>query len=71
MSSVILAGDIGATKTVLALYRSDAERTGSVHDSVVAEKTFRNTAFSSFAEIISTFLAGRQEHAVRACFGAA
>ena len=59
---VLLAGDIGATKTVLALYGTS---------NLLTEKTFRNKEFSGLADVISSFLAGREERPVRACFGVA
>ena len=71
MRSIILAGDIGATKTILALYHTDAEKNSSGQDSLLAEKTFRNNEFSGFPELITAFLAGRKEQPVRACFGVA
>ncbi|MCW5201534.1 glucokinase [Desulfobulbus sp. US4] len=74
MSSLILAGDIGATKTVLALCDTrdtNAERNNSAQDDWLAEKTFRNKEFSGLSDIITSFLAGQEEKPVRACFGAA
>ena len=59
---VLLAGDIGATKTVLALYGTS---------NLLTEKTFRNKEFSGLADVITTFLAGREERPVRACLGVA
>ncbi len=61
--SFILAGDIGATKTDLALYAS----TGSP----LLEKTFRNKNFSGLSEIISVFLADQTNAPDQACFGVA
>jgi glucokinase len=79
MNALLLAGDIGATKTVLALYDiNDINDTGDIGDTggarndlPAAEATFRNKEFSGLAEVISSFLAGRQEQPVRACFGVA
>jgi glucokinase len=74
MGSLLLAGDIGATKTVLALYDiNNISHTdgGAQSDLPLAEKTFRNKEFSGLADVISSFLAGRQERPVRACFGVA
>ena len=62
-TTTILAGDIGGTKTTLAL----CDRTGSL----LKEATFHNREFSGLEEIISTFLAGREAPPVRACFGIA
>jgi glucokinase len=61
--SFILAGDIGATKTDLALYVS----TGYP----LLEKTFCNKDFSGLSEIISVFLADQTNTPDRACFGVA
>ncbi|MCI5126178.1 MAG: glucokinase [Candidatus Electrothrix sp. AR5] len=77
MSSLLLAGDIGATKTVLALY--DASSTSSnindsnvdLHSNLLTEKTFHNKEFSGLADIITSFLAGKEERPTRACFGVA
>ncbi len=84
MSSLILAGDIGATKTVLALYDtgniSDISNTGAdIHSNVqsstqsglLAEKTFSNKDFSGPADVITSFLARQEERPKRACFGVA
>ena len=84
MSSLLLAGDIGATKTVLALYDtgniSDISNTGAdmcsnvqsnAQSGLLAEKTFRNKEFSSLTDVITSFLAGQKERPARACFGAA
>ncbi len=84
MSSLILAGDIGATKTALALYDtgniSDISNTGAdmcsnvqsnAQSGLLAEKTFRNKEFSSLTDVITSFLAGQKERPARACFGAA
>ncbi|MCI5168411.1 MAG: hypothetical protein D3903_20545, partial [Candidatus Electrothrix sp. GM3_4] len=65
MSSIILAGDIGATKTVLALY--DTSNTNNISDvgadmhsneqsDLLTEKTFRNKEFSGLADVIISFL---------------
>ncbi|MGB5687467.1 MAG: glucokinase, partial [Candidatus Electrothrix sp.] len=76
--SVFLAGDIGATKTVLALYDTgatdtdtDTDTDGGVQSGLLTEKTFRNKEFSGLADIISSFLAGQQERPILACFGVA
>jgi len=77
MSSLILAGDVGGTKTVLALYDtgniSDISNTGAsnAQSGLLAEKTFRNKEFSGLADVITSFLAGQKERPTRACFGVA
>ncbi len=84
MNSLILASDIGATKTVLSLYNAnnieDISNTGAdMHSKVesnaqsglLAEKTFRNKDFFGLSDIITSFLAGQEERPARACFGVA
>ncbi|MDU9048343.1 MAG: glucokinase [Candidatus Electrothrix sp. Rat3] len=63
MSSLLLAGDIGATKTVLALY--------DTNNSLLTEKTFRNKDFSGLSDIIASFLDAQEKRPKRACFGVA
>ncbi|XOF34200.1 MAG: glucokinase [Candidatus Electrothrix sp. YB6] len=67
---VILAGDIGATKTALALY-DITDIAGDSAGSLLLKKTFRNTEFRAFQEVISAFLAGQERLPKRACFGVA
>lgn len=62
----LLAGDIGATKTSLALYALSGVTGGPL-----LAKTFSNKAFAGLPEVISTFLAGRGITPHRACFGVA
>jgi glucokinase len=63
---MILAGDIGGTKTVLALYN---EAGGDCHP--VREGTFPSRAHATFAEVLGDFL-GRDRPALRAAsFGVA
>jgi len=74
MSSLILAGDIGATKTVLALYDicdTATDMRSKVQSGLLAEKTFRNKEFSGPADVITSFLARQEERPKRACFGIA
>lgn len=49
---MILAGDIGATKTVLAFYRIVSESLEQVN-----EETYKSKAFSGFEEILRRFIA--------------
>jgi glucokinase len=58
----ILAGDIGGTKTVLALY----EPAGSL----LTETTYTNNTFGSLQEVLTLFLAGNPSPA-RGCLGVA
>ncbi|MCI5158495.1 MAG: glucokinase [Candidatus Electrothrix sp. AUS1_2] len=71
MGSIILAGDVGATKTALALYDSSGITTDSIADGLLAESTLRNKDFASFAEVLNAFFADRQTQPERACFGVA
>ena len=63
---MILAGDIGGTKTTLALYRPD--------DPIKAPhkmETFASGAHDGLEAIIEAFLAGEDSAPIRACFGVA
>lgn len=60
---MILAGDIGGTKTILALFNSQGE--------VITESTYPSQNYASLNEIIRQFLADVDEHPKRACFGVA
>jgi glucokinase len=64
---MFLAGDIGGTKTVLALYE------GQGVSNPAREETFANHTFDSLPAIIEQFLAGSSPTAVphTACFGVA
>lgn len=63
---MILAGDIGGTKTVLALYETDAL------DAPVREKTFPSQKHATFDEIVRTFLSAGPACTLSAgCFGVA
>ena len=59
----VLAGDIGGTKTTLAMF-------GTAGD-LMLEKTYKNDGFRSLQEVISTFLGDLDTIVVRACFGVA
>ncbi len=65
---MILAGDIGGTKTVIALFESSAEGLRPVR-----EEVFASREYPSLEAILTKFLeAGQGGHAVRlACFGMA
>ncbi len=63
---MILAGDIGGTKTTLALYRPD--------DPIKAPhkmETFASGGYNGLEAIIEAFLAGEERAPIRACFGVA
>jgi glucokinase len=64
---MILAGDIGGTKTVLALFEPDGE-----HLKPVREATFPSRDHATFEEILTTFLEGSPgSNPEAACFGVA
>ena len=63
MSAYILAGDIGATKTVLSL----ADDEGRVYHT----GTFQNRAYSCFQDVLTAFLADQENRPEYACFGVA
>jgi glucokinase len=69
MGAIILAGDIGGTKTVLALY--DANDSAATQGIALAEQTFTNSQFSGLSEIIASFLADQEKQPSHACFGIA
>ena len=63
MKPPVLAGDIGGTKTALALYD---------HNSILLrEKTYSNRLFASLADIIDDFLSPVQHLPQTACLGVA
>ena len=64
-SNVILAGDVGATKTILGLFSSDNGST-----SLISQKTFRSAAYQGLAPMVHEFLP-QGNNAVAACFGVA
>jgi len=64
---MILAGDIGGTKTVLALYDSRGDELRQVR-----EQTFPSREHASLQEIVAAFLRGEKRLKLRAgCFGVA
>ncbi len=62
---MILAGDVGGTKTNLALFRRDGPGLAGA-----GAATFDSRAHRSLGEILSRFLAGR-DAVERACLGVA
>jgi len=62
----ILAGDLGGTKTVLALYRNDAPMNQPTH-----VHRFASGAYDSLESIIEEFLASHSLEPKAACFGVA
>src|SRR5262249_24440854 len=66
VARMLRAGDIGGTKTNLALYAAEAElRTP------VAEATFSSARYPSLDTVVQEFLAGRGVVVERASFGVA
>jgi glucokinase len=64
---MILAGDIGGTKTNVALFQSGGSDIGSV----VRQQTFPSASFDSLEAIISEFLGQHEDEIGAACFGIA
>jgi glucokinase len=65
---MILAGDIGGTKTNLVLLDTARGESGAV----VAERTYPSAAYDSLEAILKEFIAGEhKEKPTRACFGVA
>jgi glucokinase len=65
---MILAGDIGGTKTNVALLETDGRRVGAV----TAQRTFKSADYDSLEKIITEFLAAEREPKLtHACFGVA
>ena len=63
---MILAGDIGGTKTRLAFFTTDGERLKSV-----VEETFHSREYGGLGEIVHAFLAKHQLAPAHAAFGVA
>ncbi len=64
--TLILAGDIGATKTNLALYRR-----ASFPEIPLRERKYINRQAAGFTDILASFLAEGREQPNSACFGVA
>lgn len=64
MDCLILAGDVGGTKTHLGLYRANGETLSPVRD-----RLYRTADFRSLSEACAHFLSGRGEPVKAACFG--
>jgi len=64
---MILAGDIGATKTVLALFSIEKGVAGGENH----QTRFESGKYDSLEEVIEEFLAQTNVHPVAACFGVA
>ena len=66
-NKTILAGDIGATKTILALYPLSGTGAGEA----LTETKYRNDDFDSFEEMVGDFLSHLSPGPETACFGIA
>lgn len=65
---MIIAGDIGGTKTNVALFEAEGDRLGRV----VVQQSFPSGKYSSLESILEEFVAAHQPETVaRACFGVA
>lgn len=67
---MILAGDLGGTKTTLALYRPGGTA-GFAIKQPVSRETFASGAYASFEAVVDEFLAGAEEPVSAASFGVA
>ncbi|MCL2789400.1 MAG: glucokinase [Desulfobulbus sp.] len=65
-NGLLLAGDLGATKTSLALYRAAAWPSLPLR-----QQTFKNRDFAAFDDLLATFLAADQPMPVAICLGVA
>jgi glucokinase len=63
---LILAGDIGGTKTNLALFAAQGEK---LH--VEAPQTFPSKRYSGLVPVLQDYLAGAKHKIESACFGIA
>ncbi|RJQ56936.1 MAG: glucokinase [Desulfobacteraceae bacterium] len=63
---MILSGDIGGTKTRLAVFEAD----GGILNAV-CEETYPSTDFKSLEEIVGSFLSANRKEIQSACFGVA
>lgn len=66
MTETYLAGDIGGTKTILALYTR-----GAGPDQPIDREVFASRDFNSLEQIIQTYLSKRDTRITGACFGVA
>ena len=79
MATILLAGDIGGTKTILSLVRSEAPETvtGIPQQTTLFEETYSSQAFPDLVPMIKQFLSaaetqlGQSLTVAKACFGIA
>jgi glucokinase len=60
---LVVAGDVGATKTALALYGAESRP--------LRQAVWKNSELNSLDEALAAFLAGQETGPLRACFGVA
>lgn len=65
---MLLAGDVGGTKTILALYDGGLE---GLPASILREETYPSAGYGSFEDIVKDFLRDQSEPLDAACFGVA
>jgi len=65
---MLLAGDVGGTKTILALCDAGPE---GLPATILREETYPSAGYGSLEEIVEDFLSGRGEPLDAACFGVA
>ncbi len=66
-SNLILAGDVGATKTILGLFSSG---NGNRRPSLISRRTFRSAAYKGLVAMVREFLP-QGDKTTAACFGVA
>lgn len=66
MGKLVLAGDIGGTKTLLQLVEVSGEKQHTLH-----ERRFDSAAYGDFNAIVGEFLAAAVQPVAAACFGVA
>ncbi|HEX8355129.1 MAG TPA: glucokinase, partial [Pyrinomonadaceae bacterium] len=65
---MIIAGDIGGTKTNVALFRAEGSRVGRP----VVQQSFPSARYGSLEDILGEFVAAQKPEAItHACFGVA
>lgn len=65
---MLLAGDVGGTKTILALYDGGLE---GLPATILREATYPSAGYGSFEDIVEDFLRNGRESLDAACFGVA
>lgn len=68
---MLLAGDIGGTKTVLALFAVQDDEPSEIDRRPILERTYPSTQYKSLETMVETFLAESGEKVTAASFGVA